>query len=482
MILSRPVAAVALNVGGAICDDTTWHQGDSPIVVTSGLFIGGATFCSGKPPPTLTIEAGVVVRFASSKLLDVFGTLVARGTADAPIRFTSNSATPAPGDWLGIRFEDSSPDATFDGTSAYSGGAILEYCVIEYAKDTGGSGVVDAASSSPFLKDVTVQKSNPTFAVYFGSGTGNVRMQNVAVMSSTCSYGIYVNGGLVDLMGLNVSNNTLTYGVYVASARVNLAGLDVSNNALNGSGLYVTANNGGSTLGQLNITGNTGGGTGLSPSGSSPILISNATISGNGGVGVSGANMTLQQSTITDNGGAGVSVGNSTLTGLLVSGNGGAGIETYGSSISGSCVSANQGPTLHVDYVGTTTVRQSTLVNDSSDGTLVDAAYAPAVDIQQSNLIHTGPGGQAGPFVLRDNEGAGAVPVVASHNWWGTSDAGEVEDTHLSLPRRWDVWMRANLAPGERSGCRRSRHRRLQGRGPDDRHDHDHLDHDDDVQ
>src|SRR5262245_54721893 len=86
-ILARPVAAVALNVGGAICDDTTWHQNDSPVVVTSGLVIGGTTFCAGKPPPTLTIEPGVVVRFAGSKLLDVFGTLVARGTAGAPIRF-----------------------------------------------------------------------------------------------------------------------------------------------------------------------------------------------------------------------------------------------------------------------------------------------------------------------------------------------------------------------------------------------------------
>src|SRR5262249_47456753 len=142
-------------------------------------------------------------------ILDVFGTLIAHGTADMPIRFTSNKSTPAPGDWLGIRFEDSSADATFDGTGAYTGGSILESCVIEYATDTGRNGVIDAEASSPFLKDVTVQKSNPNYAIYFTSGQSEVRMANVSVVSNTGSSGVYVAGGLVDLAGVNVSGNTL---------------------------------------------------------------------------------------------------------------------------------------------------------------------------------------------------------------------------------------------------------------------------------
>ena len=165
-LLWRPLPAVAFNVGGAICNNTTWHLADSPIVVTSGLIVGGTTFCAANPKPTLTIEAGVEVRFASSKVLDIFGALIARGTAEAPIHFTSNKGPPSPGDWLGIRFEDASTDATFDGSGNYTGGSILEHCLVEYATDTGGSGVVGATSAAPFLKDVTVKNCNPTYVVY----------------------------------------------------------------------------------------------------------------------------------------------------------------------------------------------------------------------------------------------------------------------------------------------------------------------------
>lgn len=67
----------------------------------------------GLPPATLTIEAGVKLRFQKEGGLDVqtFTTdkpatagLRALGTADKPIVFTSAQETPAAGDWRGIWF------------------------------------------------------------------------------------------------------------------------------------------------------------------------------------------------------------------------------------------------------------------------------------------------------------------------------------------------------------------------------------------
>ena len=55
-----------------------------------------------------------------SRLL-VEGVLLARGTPESPILFTSSAAVPAPGDWLEIRIDRSS-------------GNVLEHCVVEYSR------------------------------------------------------------------------------------------------------------------------------------------------------------------------------------------------------------------------------------------------------------------------------------------------------------------------------------------------------------
>ncbi|HWO10147.1 MAG TPA: hypothetical protein VNN80_11725 [Polyangiaceae bacterium] len=64
-------------------------------------------------PVTLTIEPGVVLRFRRGGVMNVtfftgdtpaLGSLIAVGTPDEPIVFTSAEATPAAGDWLGVWF------------------------------------------------------------------------------------------------------------------------------------------------------------------------------------------------------------------------------------------------------------------------------------------------------------------------------------------------------------------------------------------
>jgi len=47
---------------------------------------------------TLTIEPGVTVKFDSGKVMEVEGTLVARGTSTSTATFTSSAASPAAGD------------------------------------------------------------------------------------------------------------------------------------------------------------------------------------------------------------------------------------------------------------------------------------------------------------------------------------------------------------------------------------------------
>ena len=100
---------------------------------------------------TLTIEPGVTVKFNRDLYMHVDGTMVASGTESDIITFTSNQASPAPGDWKHIYFRDSAVDATFDANSDYVNGCILEHCKIEY-----GTNVVRGDYATPFINHSTV--------------------------------------------------------------------------------------------------------------------------------------------------------------------------------------------------------------------------------------------------------------------------------------------------------------------------------------
>ena len=79
--------------GGAITADQTWCLADSPHLINDWLTIN--------PGVTLTIEAGSTVQ--TDLMITVNGSLVAIGTPDQMITFTSN-ADSAPAQWRGLVF------------------------------------------------------------------------------------------------------------------------------------------------------------------------------------------------------------------------------------------------------------------------------------------------------------------------------------------------------------------------------------------
>lgn len=112
---------------GTIQSDTTWAN---QIVVKGDVEVAKGV--------TLTVTPGTVVKFAkiepggSANLyttkedyfdtaeLIVSGRLIAKGTKDKMIRFTSAERSPRPGDWGAINFQDST-------------GNVLEYCDISFS-------------------------------------------------------------------------------------------------------------------------------------------------------------------------------------------------------------------------------------------------------------------------------------------------------------------------------------------------------------
>lgn len=113
----------ALDAG--FCNDVT----DVPETVDSDLTVGPGCVRINRTivteDATLTIAAGTTVLMAESGFLDVspFGdgsALVAVGTEDAPVVFTSASAVPAAGDWQCVRLGGS-------GTTSEIRHAVFEY-------------------------------------------------------------------------------------------------------------------------------------------------------------------------------------------------------------------------------------------------------------------------------------------------------------------------------------------------------------------
>src|SRR2546430_15733573 len=83
------------NVSGGIYTNTTWTMMNRPYVVVDTVVVF--------PGITLTIQPGVVIKFANNKRLEIRqAKLVAWGTITDSITFTSNSLTPIQGVWDGI--------------------------------------------------------------------------------------------------------------------------------------------------------------------------------------------------------------------------------------------------------------------------------------------------------------------------------------------------------------------------------------------
>ena len=97
--------AAACDVTGLIAVDTTWSPQDcAPYIVAGNITV--------QENVTLTIQAGTRLQFDPGTFIKVQGTLIADGTADLPIVFTSNQKNPQPGDFKGISFDSLAVDAT----------------------------------------------------------------------------------------------------------------------------------------------------------------------------------------------------------------------------------------------------------------------------------------------------------------------------------------------------------------------------------
>jgi hypothetical protein len=221
----------AVNVSALPCGET---------VLTEDVAWQGEVLVSGvvtvAPQATLTIGAGSVVRFAGSGgLLLVEGRIVASGTREKPVLFTSRFAEPAGGDWQGLVLLGSEKKN------------LLENCLIKGA-ETG----LDASFARVTLKNVsfarcvTGARLQDTLVVASGGGANGCNAGLIlvdseaelhdAVFSGNRS-GVVAQRSSLYLDGGEMTGNAAV-GVKAADSRIRIVG---GRFAANGTGLALTA-------------------------------------------------------------------------------------------------------------------------------------------------------------------------------------------------------------------------------------------------
>jgi outer membrane protein assembly factor BamB len=127
IVTDQASAAGPTDFQGVIKTNTTLTYANSPYIVKGNVLV--------EKGAVLTIDAGVELRFDGEYYLQIEGKLIAIGYDDNMIKFTSNKATPKPGDWNAIIIRENSDH-----------GSIIKYCTVEYSErgihlDTHGSSV-----------------------------------------------------------------------------------------------------------------------------------------------------------------------------------------------------------------------------------------------------------------------------------------------------------------------------------------------------
>ncbi|MDP3093612.1 MAG: S8 family serine peptidase [bacterium] len=220
------VTVAANTVSGNITEDTTWTLANSPYIVTGTVqVLEGAT---------LTIEPGVTVKFNTNTGLNIGGELIASGTIDNIIIFTSNLSTPKAGDWIGIKFFNTATDAIFDADNNYVEGSIFRYCNINYSGYSGSSPWAIYSDSTSLFIDNNIIEDNYYKAVYILGArskiTNNIIKNNYLAFPGDCGNGIVeiyssqnivkdntitnngINGFIISNSNNNiVQNNSFTY-------------------------------------------------------------------------------------------------------------------------------------------------------------------------------------------------------------------------------------------------------------------------------
>ncbi len=257
--ITASFAADTVISGGTITTDTTWTLAGSPYVVNGMVTVAGTP----TTPATLTIEAGVVVRFTAYTGLTIGsgtnqGALASQGTSTNRVTLTMNETS---GYWSGITFNDATVDAStvIEDTDILSSGSINMNSASPTIRNSTiavvtGDGMW-LTNSNPVLENVSIT-SGQNRTIYLSTSSPTITGCNI-VNTSVNGNGIEgIGSPIISSSTITVTNPAGRYGVTLSTTT---SSLSITNSTIS-NGLYIDTTGISPT-----ITGNTINGADLAP-------------------------------------------------------------------------------------------------------------------------------------------------------------------------------------------------------------------------
>jgi RHS repeat-associated protein len=203
---SGNIETMRLDVSGSITTNTTWTLANSPYVVTSSVTV--------QSPAVLTIEPGVIVKFAAGTSLTATtgATLNADGTSTNPIIFTSikddaaggdtnedgTATSPAAGDWSAL-----SISGHVDGQGAHAAFGSLTHVIARYGQK------VETRFSKPTLTDTAISKMSQ-YALVLDTAPGTTwTPERLSLTDSNYGLYLYAMPSTTTVQHSSIQRNTL---------------------------------------------------------------------------------------------------------------------------------------------------------------------------------------------------------------------------------------------------------------------------------
>jgi len=446
-IFTTILSKAQTNVYGIISNNAVWTLANSPYSVIGNILLDSGI--------TLTIEPGVVVKFLNHRSMQINGKLRAIGTASNKIKFTSNNASPSPGDWDNLVFNTQSVD--YNDTTGE--GSIMKYCIVEYAGGAtyNDNGAVRITEAYPLIDHCILRNNSASgLCASLTHNAGTIKITNNEIYNNTIQTnhggGISINNPSADkIIHVVVDSNeihdnlTLTLGgglfAYITNGSINLrynklfnnnssgkgggiwAGctpLEISHNTLynntsaaEGGGLYTQTASSGYRVVKNNIICHNSAATGGGIFNEGALVKNNIIVNNYANEGGAIATMyydTLQYNTIADN------VANDKVGIYPI-------WETAGV------------------YNYNTLVRNITLSSSSTSSLmyLYTTGGAESTYLQNCNIADNRATGSTF-YNLINNHAMGTANIHAENTWWGSTSTNDIES------KIWDFLDDANLS------------------------------------
>jgi len=415
-----PILAPVTKVSGVISANMVWKY--PGIYVISGDI-------TVEPGVTLTIEPGVEVRAMGYRGLTVNGALVASGTEERKIVFTSQRIEDLrPGRWPGIIFNDASNDNI----------SLIKHATVEYA-ETG----LTLNNASPRIEDCLISRNYTGIRRAYDTTLSQPLnpLSKGCVISSNTEYGIWINHAIVSVEDSIISGNG-GYGIYYSSGgAMNILRSTVTYN--NSYGIYASMNcNSGDVEISSSVISHNYYGVYANMSAGGDVKVNNSAINFNdqglyirGGEGVSN-NIEIEQNKVESNNGYGIGlyyVSWAKVVGNRISNNGSDGLQLRynyswrNAEILNNLISDNHGAGIYlgwdvVSWFDRSIIMGNTIMNNRNSGIVGALTNSDSTKFQLKCTYNNITGNT--PYNLSWQS---SMPLSAENNWWGTTDAESIE-------------------------------------------------------